>query len=116
MPCTDSKTKKLIVLPDGEASEDNQSHERHCDTASSDDRGPGGPDLVSGKDEARLAHSEMLRDSVLDSLARHLWQDGLPARAVPNTHVFCSVFFRRLFKEGPEAVEAVAKRTNIFSA
>lgn len=73
LPRTRSKTEKLIVLSDGDVSEDNQSHERDGDTAFSFNRAPGGAILVSGKDVDSLAHGELLRDGVEDALARHLW-------------------------------------------
>lgn len=49
-------------------------------------------------------------------LARHVLQDGFPARAVAYTYVFCRVFFRRRFEDQPEAVQAISKRTDTFSA
>lgn len=33
-----------------------------------------------------------------------------------DTYAFCSVLFRSLFKEGPEAVGTMTKRTDSFSA
>lgn len=57
-----------------------------------------------------------LRDGVADALARHIWQDRLPGGAAANTYVFCGVFLRRLFNEGPAAVAAMTKRRDLFAA
>lgn len=116
MPRTRRKTKKPILIPDGDAAEDVESHEGDGNTAFSYDRGPAGAILVTSEDVASLAQGEMLRDGVVDALARHMWQDGLSAGAAANTFVFCSVFFRRLFNEGPAAVAVMTKRREVFSA